>query len=195
MLLKNWLPTLKYTMTMLTVTGKLHYFIEVALYCLWITCTATSAAGMYTVQEWYWLDYLSGMRFVECAVFHDGITMLQYVVSCTAAITECPVSVTALVDTNVQFHCVGTGNYLVWEVDGLQVDNPNIQARGITAITSSSSSSSSGTVQSNLTVPATSVNNGTTVRCAISVSLFSKSVISNYSTLTVLPGEITSMHT
>ena len=100
------------------------------------------------------------------------------------AITEGPVSVTAMIGTNAQFHCAGTGNYLVWEVDGLQAEHVNISARGITA----STMSSSGTVQSNLTVSATSVNNGTTVRCAIA-SLFSTSAISNYSTLTVLPGE------
>ena len=106
---------------------------------------------------------------------------------CTATtITEGPVSVTALVGTNAQFHCAGTGNYLVWEVDGLQAEHPDILARGITAATNTFS----GTVQSNLTVPATSVNNGTTVRCAISVSLFSTPAISNYSTLTVLPGEL-----
>ena len=142
--------------------------------------------NLYSYQcswKWYWLDCLSGMDFVDCAVFHDGITMLQYVVSCTAAITEGPVSVTALVGTNAQFHCAGTGNYLVWEVDGLQADHS--KARGITSDTTTSS----GTVQSTLTVPATPVNNGTTVRCAISVSLFSIPVISNYSTLTVLPGE------
>ena len=101
------------------------------------------------------------------------------------AITEGPVSVTALIGTNAQFHCAGTGNYLVWEVDGLQADHSNISARGITSDTTTSS----GTVQSTLTVPATSVNNGTTVRCAISVSLFSTPAISNYSTLTVPPGE------
>ena len=100
-------------------------------------------------------------------------------------------SVTALVGTNAQFHCAGTGNYLVWEVDGLQPDHVNISSRGITA----GIATSSGTVQSSLTVPATSVNNGTTVRCDISVSLFGVPVISNYSTLTVLPGKITCMHT
>ena len=89
---------------------------------------------------------------------------------------------TALIGTNAQFHCAGTGNYLVWEVDGLQSDHANISSRGITA-------STTGTVQSILTVPATSVNNGTTVRCAISVSPFSTPAISNYSMLTVLPGE------
>ena len=93
-------------------------------------------------------------------------------------------SVTALVGTNAQFHCAGTGNYLVWEVDKLQDDHVNISARGIT----SDMTTSSGTVQSTLTVPATSVNNGTTVRCAIT-SLFSTPAISSYSTLTVLPGE------
>ena len=95
-------------------------------------------------------------------------------------------SVTALIGgTNAQFHCAGTGNYLVWEVDGLQADNVDIKARGITTLTLAFS----GTVHSNLIAPATSVNNGTTVRCAISVSLFSTPAISNYSTLTVLPGE------
>ena len=110
-------------------------------------------------------------------------TLILYTVT---TITEGPVSVTALIGTNAQFHCAGTGNYLVWEVDGLQADHPDILARGITTITLPSS----GTVQSNLTVPATSENNGTTVRCAISVSLFNTPAISNYSILTVLPGEL-----
>ena len=101
------------------------------------------------------------------------------------SISEGPVSVTAVIGTDAQFHCAGTGNYLVWEVDGLQANHPDILARGITVVTLPSS----GTVQSNLTVPATSVNNGTTVRCAISASLFSTPAISNYSALTVLPGE------
>ena len=85
---------------------------------------------------------------------------------------------------DAQFYCGGTGEILVWEVDGLPLNIAEIKERGITAVTVTSS----GTVQSNLTVPATSVNNGTTVRCAISVSLTSMSVISNFSTLIVLPG-------
>ena len=97
-------------------------------------------------------------------------------------------SVTALIGTNAQFHCAGTGNHLVWEVDGLQANHPDILARGITTVTLPSSGT---VVQSNLTVPATSVNNGTTVRCVVT-SLFSTPVISNYSTLTVLPGELKS---
>ena len=62
------------------------------------------------------------------------------------AITEGPVSVTALIGTNALFHCAGTGNYLVWEVDGLALNHPDILARGISDVTPSSS----GTVQSNL---------------------------------------------
>ena len=95
-------------------------------------------------------------------------------------------SVTALVSTNAQFHCAGTGNYLVWIVDGLSLNHVNISSRGITA----STMSSSGTVQSTLTVPATSVNNGTTVQCGVSLLAFSTPAISNYCTLTVLPGEL-----
>ena len=110
-----------------------------------------------------------------------------FVHAATSSISKAPVSVTALVGTNAQFHCTGTGNYLVWIVDGLQTGNSDIVSRGITEHTIPSS----GTVQSTLTVPATSENNGTTVRCAISVSLFSTPVVSNYSTLTVLPGELT----
>ena len=104
-------------------------------------------------------------------------------------ITKGPVSVTALVGTNAQFHCAGTGNYLVWEVDGLQTEHSNISSRGITT----STMSSSGTVQSTLTVPATSVNNGTTVQCGVSLSAFGTPAISNYCTLTVLPGELSKL--
>ena len=98
---------------------------------------------------------------------------------------------TALVGTDAQFYCAGTGNYLVWEVDGLTLNHPDIHvlAHKISDVTTVTLPSS-GTVQStsNLTVLATSVNNGTTVQCAISVSLFSTPAISNYSTLTVLSG-------
>ena len=101
-----------------------------------------------------------------------------------SAITESPVSIAdAPGGTYAQFHCAGTGSYLTWDVDGITTPgHPDLVKRGIYAIYV-------GKIESNLTVPATSVNNGTTVRCAISVSLFSTPAISNYSTLTVLPGE------
>ena len=96
-------------------------------------------------------------------------------------------SMKALIGTNALLHCAGTGNYLLWEVDGLVSFYVNISIRGITADTTTSA----GTVQSNLTVPATSENNGTTVQCVIGlhVSQFDLTAISNYFTLTVLPGE------
>ena len=61
---------------------------------------------------------------------------------------------TALIGTNAQFHCAGTGNCLVWELGELALtpNHPDILARGISDVTLPSS----GTVQSNLTVPATS---------------------------------------
>ena len=97
-------------------------------------------------------------------------------------ITEGPVSVSVLIGTDAQFHCAGTGVVITWEVDGLASTDPNITSRGIT----SDDVSSSGTVQSTLTVPATSVNNRTSVRCRL--FSWSGSVFSNNSILTVLPG-------
>ena len=97
-------------------------------------------------------------------------------------ITEGPVSVSALVGENALFHCNGSGITVLWIVDGLYGLNSIIVDRGITKHTVSSS----GTVQSTLTVPATSVNNGTTVQCV----LYPGSVTSNNATLTVLPGEL-----
>ena len=102
-------------------------------------------------------------------------------------------SLTTLGGTNAQFHCNGSGTVLAWEVDGLPLNHQNIVDREITEHTVVSSS---GTVQSTLTVPATSANDGTTVRCFIGPSLFSLTLIGNSSTLTVLPGlvHVTTIH-
>ena len=69
-------------------------------------------------------------------------------------------SVSALVGENALFHCNGSGVTIVWTVDGSLATEANNTDRGITQTISLTSS---GTVQSTLTVPATSVNNGTTV--------------------------------
>ena len=93
-------------------------------------------------------------------------------------------SVSALVGENALFHCNGSGVAIIWIVDGSLATDSIIVDRGIT----DTSMSSSGTVQSTLTVPATLVNNGTTVECRL-VSL-NGFVISNNATLwivTVLP--------
>ena len=96
---------------------------------------------------------------------------------------EGPVSVTTLEGLNAQFHCAGSSTVLVWAVDGLPINDQSIENRGIT---DEIASSSSGTVQSTLTVPATLVNNGTTVRCFIGPSLFNIAVVGISSTLTIL---------
>ena len=70
-------------------------------------------------------------------------------------------------------------------MDGSLATEANNTDRGITQTISLTSS---GTVQSTLTVPATSVNNGTTVQCRV-VS-FNGFVTSNNATLTVLSGEL-----
>ena len=90
---------------------------------------------------------------------------------------------TALVGTVAQFHCAGTGNFLNWLVDGLPLYDKHIKDRGIVEDTDPTDSS----VQSNLTVPATLENNGTSVQCAVQ-TLTSVPVFSNYATLGVLPG-------
>ena len=103
--------------------------------------------------------------------------MLDYL-----ALTEGPVSVSALVGENALFNCSGSGTLIVWRVNGSLATDPSITDRGIFAV----SSTSSGTVQSTLTVPATLENNGTTVQCVI----YPGELTSNNATLTVLPGEM-----
>ena len=98
------------------------------------------------------------------------------------ALTEGPVSVSALVGENALFNCIGSGIAIVWTVDGLIATDSSITDRGIVQ----NIETSSGTVQSTLTVPATLVNNGTTVQCV----LYPGEVTSNNATLTVLPGEL-----
>ena len=91
----------------------------------------------------------------------------------------------ALVGENAQFHCSGSGITIVWMVDGLLATYSVIVERGITHDTITSS----GTVQSSLTVPATLVNNGTTVQCRL-VLINGGFIDSNNATLTILPGEL-----
>ena len=83
---------------------------------------------------------------------------------------------------NVLFHCNGVAVQEIADEVHVTDTNPVIVDRGITA----SVAESSGTVQSTLTVPATLVNNGTTVQCV----LYPGEVTSNNATLTVLPGEL-----
>ena len=90
-------------------------------------------------------------------------------------------SVSVLVGENALFHCAGNGVGITWSVDGSLATDSIIVNRGIGQHTVTSPSS--GTVQSTLTIPATLVNNGTTVQCVI----YPGEVTSNNATLTVLP--------
>ena len=101
-----------------------------------------------------------------------------------AQLSEGPVSVSALVGENAQFHCSGSGITIAWLVDGFVATDSVIVDRGITPVTMTSS----GTVQSTLTVPATLENNGTTVQCRL-ISINGVAV-SNNATLIILPGEL-----
>ena len=101
------------------------------------------------------------------------------------ALTEGPVSVSVLVGENALFLCNGSGFTIAWIVDGSLATDSIIVERGITV----TSMASSGTVQSTLTVPATLVNNGTTVQCRV-VSSLGGFIDSNNATLIVLPGEL-----
>ena len=107
---------------------------------------------------------------------------VQCVILCCVAITEGPVSVSALFGENTVFHCAGTGATIVWIVDNKFATDTEITSRDIRP---SIPVTASGNIQSNLTVPATIENNGTTVHCV----LYPGEVASSNATLTVLPGE------
>ena len=98
-------------------------------------------------------------------------------------------SVTALVGTIAHFHCAGTGEFLVWRVDGSLHYCQNVVVRGIFAHVVPFPSS----FESTLTVPATSENNGITVQCIIQSALLK--IHSSCCTLTVLPGKLSRNHT
>ena len=95
---------------------------------------------------------------------------------------------TALAGTNAQFHCAGTGFARTWLVDGIPNYFPEITSRGVFDDTSVDK----GFIQSNLTVPATSKNNGTSIQCIIASA--NMSVFSDTAYLTVLPGESVKKH-
>ena len=98
-------------------------------------------------------------------------------------------SVNEPVGVNALFHCSGSGQTTIaWRVDGSLATDSGIMDQGVSA--NIVASTSSGTVQSTLTVPATSVNNGTTVQCILASLISGEYNTSNNATLTVIPGEL-----
>lgn len=71
----------------------------------------------------------------------------------------------AITGETVIFHCVSNGILLRWSVDGKHQNDDDIKARMICE--TQLCTDMSGVVCSNLTVPATLENNGTTLRCCI----------------------------
>ena len=90
---------------------------------------------------------------------------------------------TALVGTDARFHCAGTGFVITWLVDGIPNYFPEITNRGVFDDTNVNA----GFIHSNLTVPATSKNNGTSIQCGITST--NLSALGNTAYLTVLPGK------
>ena len=80
-----------------------------------------------------------------------------------------PTSQIASLNSAATFHCVVTGNFvntvLQWFVDGLNHENTHIVERGINANTDEDPVA--GTLNSTLTIPATLMNNMTSITCRI----------------------------
>ena len=100
-----------------------------------------------------------------------------------------PQSVSALIGTTAQFHCIANGTFeLTWLVDGLLYTLKRIQSRGIVGTVISVESN---TIHSMLTVPATLQNNRTSIQCVVrppgppAKGVYKSSAIV---TLEVLPG-------
>ena len=96
--------------------------VRLCLFTLIILVTIASAASMW-----------------ELHACMSTVTTLTLLFFCRVAITEGPVSVSALVGENAQFHCAGTGTadavILRWIVDKLLATDTNIRARGIVSHT------------------------------------------------------------
>ena len=113
--------------------------------------------------------------FLECTSIN--IHNKYYILVCSddyvflhADITVPPVSMNAIIGENVIFHCAGTStgsyfNFIRWAVDGRNPDDPDITNRMI--FEKHQLCNMSGVLCSNLTVPATVENNGTTLQCCI----------------------------
>ena len=102
-----------------------------------------------------------------------------------SGITEEPQSVTVVVGGKATFQCVGTGDYVVWNVNG-EIYLESGQTEFVVT-----REEVSGIQHCNLTVPTTSAeNNGTTVQCIMTTFSPSSSVSSDNATLIVLPGKL-----
>ena len=91
-----------------------------------------------------------------------------------------------MVGGKAAFQCAGTGDYVVWNVNGEIYQESADRTEFIVA-----RETVSGILHCNLTVPTTSAeNNGTTVQCIMTKFSPSSSASSDNATLIVLPGKL-----
>ena len=103
-----------------------------------------------------------------------------------AGITEEPQSETVLVGGKATFQCAGTGDYVIWYVNGKIHEEESGQTEFVVT-----RETVSGIRHCNLTVPTTSAeNNGTIVQCVLTKFSPSSSASSDNATLIVLPGKL-----
>ena len=77
-------------------------------------------------------------------------------------IREAPKPVNATLNTTAAFHCIATGELLVWFVDGRNEATPEAVARGVEV---TSLRDTDGTINSTLTIPAIIDNDNITISC------------------------------
>ena len=75
-----------------------------------------------------------------------------------SSLTILPETVVGVLNDEAHFHCASSLHAVYWEVDGIEARMVQIQARGITFITT-------GAMTSVLTVQSSAVNNNTEVVC------------------------------
>ena len=104
-------------------------------------------------------------------------------------ITKDPQSMTVQVGRTATFQCAGTGDYVLWKINGEVYQDSSAQLQDAVFVVTRETVS--GFKLSNLTVlTASAENNGTTVQCILTTVLPSSSASSNNATLTVLPGNL-----
>ena len=156
-------------------------YCDVACHSLESTGTGRyiSPANMFQCHSWYVLEPVS--------IF---LSLALMIIFSIIVFTESPASITRLAGKEALFHCAGyeTGVPaekldLTWILNDRVLDSNSPR---ITQSTTPSSDTVQQTVQSNLTILATTENNGTTVKCRIGRISGGVPNISEESTLTVL---------
>ena len=79
------------------------------------------------------------------------------------SLTVLPKTVVDILNNQAHFHCVSDSHAIYWEVDGIEARTVQVQARGITFVTTNSLTGTRTT--SVLTVESSAANNNTQVVC------------------------------